>query len=279
SRLLLSVREVFRSSPSPVLSLAAGGGRGPFPRGTLADRVTAFHPGALQSRPMENTDIIVVGGGHNGLVCACYLAGAGLRVQVLEAAPVVGGAAVTEEFHPGFRNSMASYTVSLLHPGIIRDLDLERHGLRVVLRPYSNFLPLPDGNYLRTGATDAETCAQFARFSARDAERLPAYGRMLERVADVVRASLLETPPNVGGGLRDAWRGLLVGNRLRQLPMAARRDLLEFMTRSAGDIQDGWFETDCIKALFGFDAIVGNFASPYSPGSGYVLLHHVIGEA
>ncbi|HLS84816.1 MAG TPA: NAD(P)/FAD-dependent oxidoreductase, partial [Burkholderiales bacterium] len=223
--------------------------------------------------------MLIVGGGHNGLTCACYLARAGYRVRVLERRAVVGGAAVTEEFAPGFRNSVAAYTVSLLHPAIVRDLNLAEHGLTIVERPVANFLPLSDRDYLKIGATLAETQAEVGRFSRQDAAALPSYYAMLERAGAVLREMLLETPPNAGGGLRDAWRALVAGNRLRQLPMSARRDLLEFMTRSAGDILDGWFETDCIKALFGFDAVVGNFASPYSPGSGYVLLHHVIGEA
>ena len=144
-------------------------------------------------------DAIVIGAGHNGLVCASYLAEAGLKVIVLERRSVVGGAAVTEEFHPGFRNSVASYTVSLLHPQIISELNLAAQGLEVVLRPYSNFLPLPEGNWLRTGADLAETQAQFRRFSRRDAERLPAYYDMLEQGASLVRDMLLSTPPNAGG--------------------------------------------------------------------------------
>ncbi len=223
-------------------------------------------------------DVAIIGAGHNGLVCASYLAAAGLRVVVLERRPVVGGAAVTEEFHPGFRNSVASYTVSLLHPKIIRDLNLHAHGLKILLRPYGNFLPLPDGNWLRTGSDLAETQAQFRRFSARDAERLPAYYDMLERGAALVRDMLLKAPPNVGGGLRDLLAALKLGNRMRGMTLAGQRDVLDLFTKSAGEILDDWFESDPVKAVFGFDAIVGNYASPYTPGSAYVLLHHVFGE-
>ncbi len=223
-------------------------------------------------------DAVIVGGGHNGLVCACYLAGTGLKVRVLERRAVVGGAAVTEEFLPGFRNSTASYTVSLLHPQIIRDLNLHEHGLIILERPVSNFLPLPDGRYLKIGPTPAATQREVTRFSPRDAAALPRYYAMLERVADVLRGLALETPPNVGGGLRDALAALVAGSRMRRLDMAARRDVLDLFTKSAGQMLDAWFESDALKAAFGFDAIVGNFASPYTPGSGYVLLHHAFGE-
>ena len=136
-------------------------------------------------------DAVIVGGGHNGLVCAAYLAGAGLSVCVLERREIVGGAAVTEEFHPGFRNSTASYTVSLLSPDVIRELDLAAHGLCIVKRPLANFLPLPQNAFLKIGGGVAATQAEVAKFSARDAERLPAYYAMLERAADVVRDLLL----------------------------------------------------------------------------------------
>jgi phytoene dehydrogenase-like protein len=226
----------------------------------------------------KHLDAIIIGAGHNGLVCACYLARAGLKVQVLERRPNVGGAAATEEFAPGFRNSVAAYTVSLLNPKIIADLHLARHGLRVVERPYANFLPLPDGDSFRLGPDTASTQKELMRFSRRDAERLPDYYAMIERVAAVLRDSVLRTPPNVGGGLQDAGRALGLGLRLRQLDMPARRDLLELFTRSAGEMLDHWFESEPIKAAFGFDAVVGNFASPYTPGSAYVLLHHAFGE-
>jgi phytoene dehydrogenase-like protein len=221
-------------------------------------------------------DALIIGGGHNGLVCACYLAAAGLRVRVLERRGIVGGAAVTEEFHPGFRNSIASYTVSLLQPKVIRDLRLAAHGLRIVERPFANFLPLPDGRSFRLGGPDA--AAEVAKLSARDAERLPAYHAMIERVADVIRASVLETPPNVGGGLRDLAGALRLGGRARGLDMPARRDLLDLFTKSAGELLDWWFESDPLKAALGWDAVVGHYASPYAPGSAYVLLHHAFGE-
>lgn len=228
--------------------------------------------------PPVACDVLIVGGGHNGLTCACYLAAAGLKVRVIERRPVVGGAAVTEEFHPGFRNSTASYTVSLLNPQVIRDLRLAEHGLRIVERPIANFLPLSDTGYLKVGGSLAATQAEVARFSKQDAERLPSYYAMLERVADVLRDLSLETPPNVGGGVADFLAAVKTARRFRKLDMAARRDVLDLFTKSAGDLLDAWFESAPIKAAFGFDAIVGNFASPYAPGTAYVLLHHVFGE-
>jgi len=226
---------------------------------------------------VRNDDILIIGGGHNGLVCACYLAAAGLRVTILERRAIVGGAAVTEEFLPGFRNSTASYTVSLLQARIIEDLRLHRHGLRILPRPYSNFLPLED-NYLRTGATLADTQREFARFSARDAERLPEYLGMLAGVADFLRPLLLETPVNPFGGLRDIVRGVCLAARFYKLPATTRAALLPLFTGSAGDLLEAWFEAEPIRALFGFDAIVGSFTSPYQSGSAYVLLHHLLGE-
>ncbi|MDB5445567.1 MAG: FAD-dependent oxidoreductase [Phenylobacterium sp.] len=222
-----------------------------------------------------------MGGGHNGLVCAFYLARAGVSVSVLERRGVVGGAAVTEEFHPGFRNSVASYTVSLLNPKVIGDMDLARHGLEIRERKVANFLPLGDSDYLIVG--EGRTKAQVARFSARDAERLDAYGQRLERIAEVLRGLLLKTPPNVteGGGMEalgQLVRGAGLARELAKLDTTARRDLLALFAQSAGDWLDGWFESDPIKAAFGFDGVVGNYASPYAPGSAYVLLHHVFGE-
>jgi phytoene dehydrogenase-like protein len=229
----------------------------------------------------ETRDVVIIGGGHNGLVCAFYLARAGLKVTVLERRGVVGGAAVTEEFFPGFRNSTASYTVSLLNPKVIADMDLAGHGLRIVHRRASNFLPLNERDYLIVG--EGRTQSEVAKFSARDAQRLDAYGERLEAIADVLRELVLKTPPNVemGGGLAslgELLKGAALGRSLSKLDTTARRDLLALFSQSAGDWLDGWFESDPIKAAFGFDGIVGTYASPYSPGTAYVLLHHVFGE-
>jgi phytoene dehydrogenase-like protein len=226
-------------------------------------------------------DVVVIGAGHNGLTCAAYLAAAGLTVKVVERRPVVGGAAVTEAFHPGFRNSVAAYTVSLLNPKVIRDLALEAHGLRIVERRAQNFLPAPDGRYLLTG--EGRTQRELAKFSPRDAERFVAYGAEIERIADVLRALVLRAPPNVVEGfgpraVAELAKLARVGNSLRDLSMSARRALLDLFTKSAADYLEGWFEGDLVKALFGFDAIVGNYASPFTPGTAYVLLHHAFGE-
>jgi phytoene dehydrogenase-like protein len=229
---------------------------------------------------MSGTDVIVIGAGHNGLTCAFYLARAGLKVTVLERRHIVGGAAVTEEFHPGFRNSTASYAVSLLNPRIIADMDLAAHGLRIVERRAQNFLPLNDRDYLLVG--EGRTAAELAKFSARDAERLDAYGARLEAVADVLRALVLQTPPNVAPGLVSGLPELLkavgVARRLGDLDLTGQRDLVALFGASAGDWLDGWFESDPIKACLGFDGVVGHYASPYAPGSAYVLLHHCFGE-
>jgi phytoene dehydrogenase-like protein len=227
---------------------------------------------------MTRYDALIIGAGHNGLVCAFYLARAGLKVRLLERRDVVGGAAVTEEFYPGFRNSVASYTVSLLQPQVIQDMRLAQHGYRVIERPISNFLPQEDGGYLKLGGGLARTQAEFRKFSERDAETLPAYYDALETVAEVLRGLALKAPPNVGEGWRTLIDGALQGRGLARLTLEQKRDVLDLFTKSATSFLGQWFESEAVKAAFGFDAVVGNYASPDTPGSAYVLLHHVFGE-
>jgi phytoene dehydrogenase-like protein len=230
---------------------------------------------------MNETDVVIIGAGHNGLTCAAYLAAAGLRVRIVERRKVVGGAAVTEEFVPGFRNSVAAYTVSLLNPKIITDLRLTEHGLKIVERRAQNFLPAPDGRYLITG--EGRTRESLAKLSPHDAEELDGFNRRLEQIADVLRALVLRAPPNIvegfgAGAIREGFNALGSANILRKLSLEQQRTLLDLFTRSAGEMLDEVFESDLIKALFGFDAIVGNYASPYAAGSAYVMLHHAFGE-
>src|SRR4051812_29591972 len=226
-------------------------------------------------------DVVIIGGGHNGLTCAAYLGMAGLKVKVVEKRSVIGGAAVTQEFQPGFRNSVAAYTVSLLNPKVIRDLRLHEHGLRIVERRAQNFLPRLDGKKLL--AAEGETERHVAKFSAADAERFGAFNRELDACADVLRELVLQAPPNLSAGLNLKSLGEFIkagalGRRLRRLPTERLRQVYDLFTKSAADYLEGWFEGDLVKALFGFDAIVGNYASPYTPGTAYVLLHHAFGE-
>ncbi|MDX3899491.1 MAG: NAD(P)/FAD-dependent oxidoreductase [Sphingobium sp.] len=223
-------------------------------------------------------DALVVGGGHNGLVCAFYLARAGYKVRILERRGVVGGAAVTEEFAPGFRNSTASYTVSLLNPKVIADMKLAEHGYRVIERPISNFLPQPDGRYLKLGGGVERTQAEFRKFSARDAAILPSYYAALEEVADLLRDMVLKAPPNAGESVAALIDAIRQARRFAGLSVERQRDVLDLFAGSARAFLDGWFESEAVKAAFGFDAVVGNFASPDTPASAYVLLHHVFGE-
>jgi phytoene dehydrogenase-like protein len=223
-------------------------------------------------------DAIIIGGGHNGLVCAAYLAKSGKQVLVLERNEVVGGAAVTEEFHPGFRNSVASYTVSLLHPKIIDDLALHTHGLRIVERQVNNLWPNDDGDFLSFPVGSDALRAEIARFSERDAAALDRYGRDIEMVANLIRDFLLQTPPNVGGGIRDLLRAAGLGNRLRKLSLEDERIVMDVFTKSVADFLDMYFENEYVKGAFAFDGVVGNYAETNAPGSAYVLMHHALGQ-
>ena len=201
-----------------------------------------------------------------------------MKVRILEARDVVGGAAVTEEFHPGFRNSTASYTVSLLQPKIIKDMELEKRGYTVVERPKSNFLPLGGGQHLLVGGGLEATQEEIRKFSPKDAERLPAYYDMLETAASVLRDLALQIPPNSSGGASSLLAAIQQGRRFTKLSPLEQHHIVKLFTLSARELLDHWFESAPIKAAFGFDAIVGNYASPDTPGSAYVLLHHVFGE-
>ena len=232
----------------------------------------------INLKSINKVDVLIVGGGHNGLVCAFYLAKAGLNVSIYEKRSITGGAAVTEEFHPGFKNSVASYTVSLLNPEIIKEMELKKYGLKVVKRPISNFLPIDDATYLKLGGGLERTQEEFRKFSEIDAARLPEYYDRIEAVADVLRDLSVKTPPNPNQGIRAA-----LGAALQLWPIAIKgnqvhRDVYDLFTKSARSFLDSWFENEHVKAAFGFDSIVGNFASPDTPGSAYVLLHHVFGE-
>lgn len=222
-------------------------------------------------------DVLILGAGHNGLVCATYLAKAGLRVAVLEKNAVPGGAALTEEFHPGFRNSVASYTVSLLNPKVIHDLDLHAHGLKIVERPVANFWPVDAERGLIFPYGMAARQAAIAEFSQHDAQRLPRYDAVLEEAAALLRELVLMTPPNslVPGDLL-TW--LKLARKLLGCSREQQRTLLELFTSSAAEFLEHWFENETVKAAFAFDGVVGTFASPHTPGTAYVLLHHCFGE-
>jgi phytoene dehydrogenase-like protein len=223
-------------------------------------------------------DAIVVGAGHNGLVTTCYLARAGLRVLVLERREVVGGACVTEEVFPGFKVSTAAYVNSLFRPEIVRDLRLGHYGFEVLARDPSSFTPLPDGRSLLLGSDPELTRRQIGAFSARDADRYPRYEAMLQRVAGVVAPTLTMTPPDLlRPRPRDLWRLWRLGRAFRRLGLAAG-EAMEILTGPARTILDRWFESEPLKATLATDAVIGAMAGPSTPGTAYVLLHHVLGE-
>src|SRR5437868_5357816 len=223
-------------------------------------------------------DAIIIGAGHNGLVTAAYLARAGYRVLVLERRDVLGGCCITEELWPGFKVSTAAYVNSLLRPEIIRELELKRHGFEMLPRSPSSFTPFADGRALMLGPDKALTRREISKFSPRDADALPNYEAMLERVADFLEPTLMMTPPN-------PWSfrpGNLV--QLAKLGLAFVKlgtdgqKAVEILTGAATPILDRWFESEQLKVTLATDAIIGAMASPSMPGTAYVLFHHVMGE-
>ena len=223
-------------------------------------------------------DAIVIGGGHNGLTHAAYLARAGRQVLVLERRPVLGGAAVTEEVFPGFKYSVCSYVVSLLRPEIIRELDLPRHGLEI-LPLDGTFTPMPDGDYLWRVNDHAKTRREIARHSRLDAEAYDEYGKAMVEMARFVKPILNMTPPDPASlKPRELMKLLFLGRRFQGLADGDRYNQLQLMTMSAVDFLDQWFETDVLKATMSASGIIGTFLGVRSPGTAYVLLHHYMGE-
>src|SRR5579884_409780 len=227
---------------------------------------------------MAKYDAIIVGGGHNGLVTAAYLARAGRKVLVLEARELVGGCAVTEEVWPAYRVSTASYLVSLLQEKVVRDLELERFGYKVDAKDPAFFSPFPDGRYFFMWQDRARTLAEIAKFSARDAEAYPKYEDHLERLGQVAEALLLATPPNFPpDGMGDYIEYLKIAGKLRGLTKKEMVGLVKIFTQSAAEFLDEWFESEQVKVTLATDGVIGANGGPRSPGTAYILLHHCMG--
>ena len=226
----------------------------------------------------EVVDALIIGGGHNGLTCAAYLARAGMKVKVLEARHVSGGAAVTEEFAPGYRNSSCSYVVSLLNAKVVKDLELHRHGLEIIERGCDGFYPQPDGSHLIYGTDRADFVRQLEsrhRGDGRGYERLDAD---LNALVPVFRELLLTTPPNLAGTWSDIGNALLTLRSASKLSSRERGLLCDLMTLSAADFLSRYLKDPAAQATLGYLAAVGSFVSPYAAGTAYILLDHVVGE-
>src|SRR2546421_8067985 len=223
-------------------------------------------------------DVVVVGGGHNGLTHAAYLAGAGRKVLVLERRHVLGGAAVTEEVYPGFKYSFCSYVFSLLRPEIIRDLDLPRHGLEI-LPLDGTFTPMPSGDYLWRVNDHGKTRREIARHSKVDAEAYEEFGKAMQAMCRFVKPILAMVPPDPTTlNPRELMKLVFLGRRFQDMPSEDKYNQVQLMTMSAADFLDQWFETDVLKATMSASGIIGTFLGVRSPGTAYVLLHHYMGE-
>ena len=221
-------------------------------------------------------DVVIIGGGHNGLACAAYLAKAGLDVLVLEKRDVVGGAAATEEPWPGYRVSSASYVVSLMPPQVVRELDLKRHGYEVSIISPDYFVPFPDGTSLTLWGDVERDAAAIARFSQHDAEAYVAFDRYFDHVARLLKDLLFVVPPNMN--LRDLPKWAATAGRFRRWSGRDVHETVRLFTMSAADFLDEWFEDERVKGALATQAIIGGWCGPMTPGSAYVLMHHWIGE-
>jgi phytoene dehydrogenase-like protein len=225
---------------------------------------------------MNRRDVVIVGGGHNGLTCAAYLAKAGLDVVVLERREILGGAAATEETWPGYSVSSASYVVSLMPPRIVDELELRRFGYDVSIITPDYFVPFPDGTSLTLWGELARDCANIAKLSPHDADAYAAFDTYFERVAALVKELLFVVPPNLR--LRDAASWARTAGRLRGMTGRDMHELVRLFTMSAADFLDEWFDDDRVKGALATQAIIGAWCGPMTPGSAYVLMHHWIGE-
>ncbi len=224
-------------------------------------------------------DAIIIGGGHNGLVTAAYLARAGRKVLVLERRELLGGASVTEEIWPGYKVSTTSYLCSLMQDRIIRELDLPKFGYHVYAKDPAFFTPFPDGRHFTMWQDQKRTCDEIAKFSQRDAETYPHYENYIERLARFAERMLLQTPPNVA---RSRWCDLAglarLGWTLRRMPDDERIGHARIFTESVADFLAGWFESEALKVTLATDGVIGTNGGPRTPGTAYILLHHVMGK-
>jgi phytoene dehydrogenase-like protein len=224
----------------------------------------------------QDFDAIVIGAGHNGLSAAGYLGKAGLRTLVLERRPVVGGAAVTEEFHPGYRNSIASYVVSLLRPEVIRDLELHRHGYELL--HFQGHLELCRDDHLFLTGEESNDRAEIGRYSGSDYDSMERFEAMVAEIGSVIRNQWLREPPSLRGGFMDLLAMLRAGRDVHALTQEQRHRLMQMFTSSAADIIDRWFESPMVRSMYASHCVSGNNASFHYPGSAIPFFHHTLGE-